>query len=297
MKTIRLCALIIALFLGFSGAQEEMPNLDNVEIKTTHIAGNVFMLEATGDVAGNIAVSAGPEGFLLVDTQFAPLSPKIIKALNKIGQGEIKYIINTHHHDDHTHGNSVLGRSATIISHTNARRRVIKNQRNPFPHLTFEKQLTIHFNGEDINIVHYPRGHSDGDVVVTFTKSNVVHTGDLWNSGISSFPFVDLDAGGTIYGMLQNVERLIDSIPEDAKIIPGHYVPSDLWVLKRTRDMLAETIEIVRSKKSEGKSLDQIKAEGFPPKYKSWGTAYTKVSSWIENIYQGLDKDPITKDN
>ncbi|MFC2164214.1 MBL fold metallo-hydrolase [Acidobacteriota bacterium] len=297
MKPIRICALFLVLCLSFSGAQEEMPDLNNVEILTTHIAGNVYMLEATGDVAGNIAVSAGPDGLLLVDTQFAPLATKTREALSKINQGQIKYIINTHHHDDHTHGNSVLGRSATIISHSNARKRLIKSQRNPFPHLTFEKQLTIHFNGEDITIVHYPRGHSDSDVVVTFTKSNVVHTGDLWNSGTSSFPIVDLDAGGSIYGILHNVERLIDSIPEGAKIIPGHYAPSDLFDLKRTRNMLAETIEIVHSKKSKGKSLDQIKTEGFPPKYESWGTAYTKASSWIENIYQGLEKDRITKDS
>jgi glyoxylase-like metal-dependent hydrolase (beta-lactamase superfamily II) len=281
--------LLIFLQFGSGDIQEDIPNLDNVEIITTHIAGNVYMLEATGDVAGNIAVSAGPEGLLLVDTQFAPLAPKIREALKKIGRGQIKYIINTHHHDDHTHGNSVLGTSATIIAHNNTRKRLKEKQRSPLPNMTFERELSLNFNGEDIKLVHFPKGHSDSDIVVYFTKSNVIHTGDLWNSGIWSFPFVDLEAGGTIYGMLHNVERIIDSVTENIKIIPGHYAASDLLDLKRTRDMLVETIEVVRRKKAKGMSLDQIKKEGFPPKYDGWGTAYTNASSWIENIYRGLD--------
>jgi len=288
MKSIYIIALLIFLHFGFGGVQEEMPNLDNVEIITRHISGRVYMLEATGDVAGNIAVSAGPDGLLLVDTQFAPLTPKIRQALKKIQPGRIKYIINTHHHDDHTHGNSALGASATIIAHDNTRKRLNAMQRTPLPHITFKDRISIYFNGEEIDIVHYPKGHSDSDVVVYFRKSNVVHTGDLWNSGIWSFPFVDLDAGGTIYGMLCNVKSLIDSVPEDAKIIPGHYAASDLSDLRRTHNMLIETIDIVRSKKAKGLSLDQIKREGFPPKYDAWGTAYTNAAAWIENIYQGL---------
>lgn len=289
MKLFRFFALFSVLCFGFTNIQEEIPNLENVEIITKHIAGNIYMLEATGDVAGNIAVSAGPDGLLLVDTQFAPLAPKIREALDKISRGQIRYIINTHHHDDHTHGNSSLGASATIISHNNTRIRLAAKKKYPLPDITFENQLSIHFNGEEIKIVHFPRGHSDNDVVVYFTKSNVIHSGDLWNSGIWSFPFVDLDAGGTIYGMLHSVERLVDSIPENAKIIPGHYASSDLMDLKRTRDMMEETIEIVRRKKAKGISLDQIIKEGFPPEFDGWGTAYTNAASWIKNIYQGLD--------
>jgi len=288
MKRKLMGALLLCLCIGFGNAQEEMPNLDNVEIITRHISGNVYMLEATGDVAGNIAVSAGPDGLLLVDTQFAPLAPKIRQALKKIQPGQIKYIINTHHHDDHTHGNSALGASATIIAHDNTRKRLKTMQRTLLPHITFKDRLSIYFNGEEIDIIHYPKGHSDSDVVVYFRKSNVVHTGDLWNSGIWSFPFVDLDAGGTIYGMLRNVKRIIDSVPEDATIIPGHYAASDLSDLRRTHNMLIATIGIVRSKKAKGLSLEQIKREGFPPKYDAWGTAYTNAAAWIENIYLGL---------
>ena len=131
-------------------------------------------------------------------------------------------------------------------------------------------------------------GHTDNDVVIFFTKSKVVHLGDLWNSGISSFPTVDLESGGSIIGMLRNVESLIKIIPEDAKIIPGHYALSGLKALQSTRDMLLETIGIVSRKKASGKSLKQIQKEGFPSEYDDWGKAYADAKTWIENIYLGL---------
>jgi len=267
-----------------------MPDLSNVKIKTTHVAGNIYMLEATGDVAGNIAISAGPDGILMVDTQFAPLSDLIRAEIKKITKGKIKFIINTHHHADHTHGNMALGKSSIIISHANAQKRLLHMPGDVHPTITFDKQISLFFNGEKINLVHYPHGHTDNDVVVFFTKSNVIHVGDLWNSGISSFPSVDLEAGGSILGMLENIEELIRIIPKDAKIIPGHYALSDLDDLKSTRDMLQETIGLVMEKRSEGKSLEEIKKEGFPSRYDSWGTAYTNAETWIENIYHGLEK-------
>ena len=292
----KLLSMIIIFAFSFYAAysQDEIPNLNNVRIVTTHVAGNIYMLEATGDVAGNIAVSAGPDGILLVDTQFAQLAELIQAALKKITNENIKFIINTHHHTDHSHGNAALGKSATIIAHSNARKRMPKQAR---PVITFDKQMSIYFNGEEIKIIHYPPGHTDNDVVISFTKSNVVHLGDLWNSGISSFPTIDLEAGGSVKGMLKNIENLIQVIPEDAKIIPGHYALSDLEDLKSTRDMLAETIRIVDRKKSAGAGLEQIKKEGFPARYDSWGTAYTNAATWIENIYLGLAKEGSTSGN
>ena len=267
-----------------------MPDLSNVKIITTHVAGNIYMLEATGDVAGNIAVSAGPDGILLVDTQFAPLSDLILAELRKITDGNIRIIINTHHHADHTHGNMTLGKSSIIVAHANAQKRLLHLSRDVKSTLTFDKKMSLFFNGEKIDLVHYPKGHTDNDVVVFFTKSNVIHMGDLWNSGISSFPTVDIEAGGSIMGLLKNIKELIQIIPQDAKIIPGHYALSGLDDLKSTQKMLQETIGLVRGKKSDGKSLEDIKKEGFPSRYDSWGTAYTNAEAWIENIYHGLEK-------
>jgi len=283
-------SIIFIFSLCYGTYQEDMPDLSNVKIITTHVAGNIYMLEATGDVAGNIAISAGPDGILMVDTQFAPLFDLIRAEIKKITKGKIKFIINTHHHADHTHGNMALGKSSIIISHANAQKRLLHIPGDVHPTITFDKQISLFFNGEKINLVHYPHGHTDNDVVVFFTKSNVIHVGDLWNSGISSFPSVDLEAGGSILGMLENIEELIRIIPKDAKIIPGHYALSDLDDLKSTRDMLQETIGLVMEKRSEGKSLEEIKKEGFPSRYDSWGTAYTNAETWIENIYHGLEK-------
>ncbi len=295
IKNIFVFVSIIFIFsLCYGNFQEDMPDLSNVKIITTHVGGNIYMPEATGDVAGNIAVSAGPDGILMVDTQFAPLSDLIRAELKKITKGKIKFIINTHHHADHTHGNMALGKSSIIISHANAQKRLLHMPSEAHPTITFDNQMSLFFNGEKINLLHYPYGHTDNDVVVFFTKSNVIHTGDLWNSGISSFPTVDIEAGGSIMGMLENIKELIRTILKDARIIPGHYALSDLDDLKSTRDMLQETIGFVMEKKADEKSLEEIKKEGFPPRFDSWGTTYTNAEAWIENIYHGLEKK-ITK--
>jgi glyoxylase-like metal-dependent hydrolase (beta-lactamase superfamily II) len=269
----------------------QIPDLTNVRIITTHVSGNVYMLEATGDVAGNIGVSAGPDGLLLIDTQFAPLAEKIRDALRSIESGEVRYIINTHHHEDHTHGNQALGEEAVIIGHAKTRSRLLDISPQKCPDLIFETRLTVFFNEEKIDLYHFPEGHTDNDVVVHFTESNVFHLGDLWNSGISSFPTVDIEAGGSVMGMLKHIDSLIQIIPPDAKIIPGHYSFSDMEDLKRTRRMLVETISLVREKMDAGKSLDRIKKEGLPPAYEKWGCAYTSAEEWIENLYSALQKE------
>jgi cyclase len=292
MANAFLLAFILLLFSLCPGiSQEDLPDLSKVEIVRTHVEGPIYMLEATGDVAGNIAVSAGPDGILIVDTQFTPLSDLILAELKKIADGKIKFIVNTHHHADHTHGNMSLGKSAVIVAHGNAKKRLLHVPREFQPRITFDSKMSLFFNGEKIDLVHYPYGHTDNDVVVFFTNSHVVHMGDLWNSGVSSFPTVDIEAGGSILGMLQNIEELIRIIPENAKIIPGHYALSDLNSLKTTREMLEETIGLVRKKKATGKSLEEIQEEGFPPRYDSWGTAYTNANTWIANIFHGLDQN------
>jgi len=281
----------VSLLPVFHGrAQEETPDLSRVKILATHVAGSVYMLEATGDVAGNIAVSAGTDGILLVDTQFAPLSGLIRAELEKIHGGKIRFIINTHHHADHTHGNGAWGDSAIRIGHAVTRKRMLQAPGAVPPNVTFHRRMSLIFNGEEIELVHFSRGHTDNDVVVFFRGSNVVHTGDLWNSGTSSFPTVDLEAGGTIDGMLENIEALIRIIPPNAKIIPGHYGVSNLEGLKATRDMFRETILWVEKRMAEGRCLEEMKREGFPSRYDSWGTAYTDAETWMENIYLGLKR-------
>jgi glyoxylase-like metal-dependent hydrolase (beta-lactamase superfamily II) len=268
-----------------------IPDLTGVQIKTTHITGNVYMLEATGDVAGNIGASIGQDGVLLVDTQFAQLAQPIRTALESIGGHEIRFIINTHSHEDHTHGNSALGGDATLVAHEQTWAQLKKDPTRCLEKaITFDKHKSLYFNEERVDIVDFPNGHTVSDAIVIFTESRVVHMGDLLNSGNWSFPIVDLDMGGSIDGLVRNVKSILEIIHQDTIIIPGHYEVTDREGLKSTYDMLLETIGIVREQMALGKDLKQIKTKGFPATYDSWGKGETQADQWIENIFDGLSK-------
>jgi glyoxylase-like metal-dependent hydrolase (beta-lactamase superfamily II) len=287
------CFLLIVT--GRAVAQQDF---SKVEIKATHVSGNVYMLQGSG---GNIGASVGSDGILIVDDQFAPLADKIRAALKDIGGGKLKFILNTHWHGDHTGGNAVFGPEAPIIAHTNVRKRLTTEQRSEFfnrvtpsapkeawPVITFDESLSVHFNGEEIKAIHFPRGHTDGDSVIFFTGSNVVHMGDDFFAG--RFPFVDLESGGDVEGLAKNVEQVIGQLPADVKIIPGHGPLSTLDDLRAYHRMLVETTGVVRQRMAAGKSLDQIKAEGLPDQWKSWGSGFIATDRWIEIVYRSLSK-------
>ncbi|HET8644887.1 MAG TPA: MBL fold metallo-hydrolase, partial [Vicinamibacteria bacterium] len=204
-----------------------------VESRITKVAGNVYMIDGVGGFAGGtIGVSVGDDGVLLVDDQLAPMIPKIQGVLATVTKQPVRFVLNTHWHGDHTHGNSVLGQTATIIAHDNVRTRMAADehfngpgQKAPTPKvalpvITFSDTATVHFNGEEIRALHTAPGHTDGDTVVFFTKSNVVHMGDNFFNGM--FPFVDLESGGTVRGMIAAIELVAGRVPADAKVIPGH---------------------------------------------------------------------------
>lgn len=260
-------------------------DFDNVEIKATHVAGNIYMLEGAG---GNIGVSIGKDGVLLVDDQFAPLADKIRAAIAGIAKGDLKFILNTHHHGDHTGGNPVFGPEATIIAHENVRKRLADKPKKGWPVITFESSLSVHFNGEEIKAIHFEHSHTDGDAVVFFTASNVVHMGDLLFSGL--FPYVDLAAGGDVETLIGSIEHLIEELPADARIIPGHGPLSTLKELRDYHTMLTETVAFVRNGINSGRSLDQLKKEGLPDKWKSWSWEFISQEKWIETIYTDLTR-------
>ena len=287
-----LAAFILCVCVETSYAQD----FSKVEIKVTKVAGNVYMLEGAG---GNIGVSVGPDGILIVDDQFAPLADKIKAALKTLGEGKLKFVLNTHYHGDHTGGNVAFGPDAPIIAQTNVRQRLSVEQKSKFfnrttpaspkealPVITFDQAVSIFFNGEEIKVIHFPKGHTDGDSVIFFTGSNVVHMGDDFFNG--RFPVVDLEAGGDVEGMTKNVGDIISRLPAGVKIIPGHGPLSDVEGLKAFHRMLLETTDIVRKRMASGKTLEQIKAEGLPEEWKSWGTGFINTSRWIELIYNSL---------
>ena len=292
MKKI-LLPVVLLLFAISVSAQTDF---SKVVIKATKISGNVYMLEGSG---GNIGVSVGPDGILIVDDQFAPLADKIRAALKQLGEGKLRFILNTHWHGDHTGGNVVFGPEAPIIAHDNVRKRLATEQKSEFfkrttpaspkealPVITFDQSLSVYFNGEEIRAIHFPHGHTDGDSVIFFTNSNVVHLGDDFFAG--RFPFVDLESGGSVEGLIKNIGELITKIPATAKLIPGHGPISTLDDLKSYHRMLVQTTEIVRQKIAAGKTLDQIKSEGLPDEWKPWGTGFIKTDLWVETIYKSL---------
>jgi cyclase len=280
----------------------QQQDFSKVEIKVIPVAGGIYMLEGAG---GNIGVSAGSDGILIVDDQYAPLAEKIRAALKglKSGQsGKLKFVLNTHWHGDHTGNNATFGPEAPIIAQENVRKRLSTRQNvmgndvpaspaEALPVITFQESVSVHFNGEEIKVIHYPNGHTDGDSVIFFTKSNVVHMGDDFFK--DRFPFVDLGSGGSVQGMTAGVEKVLAQIPADAKVIPGHGDLSDVAGLKRFHRMLVETAAIVQKQIKAGKNLDQIQTAGLPPEWKEWGSGFITTKLWLETIYNSLKKTPV----
>ncbi len=272
------------------------PNFDSVDIETAQVRGPIYFLHA-GPRIGNIAASVGSDGILLVDDQFAPLAEKIESAFSTIASGKLKFIINTHWHGDHTGGNQIFGFETPIIAHTNVRKRLMTQQiignravsaapRQSWPVITFDNSVSVHFNEEEIQIIHFAHGHTDGDSVIFFTRSNVVHTGDLFFVG--RFPFIDLDSGGSIHGFINNVAEIIARVDENVAIIPGHGPLASLDDLRTSHRMLEETTAFVSRSISEGKTLEEIKQIGVQDEWASWGHAFISSERWMGLLHRSL---------
>jgi glyoxylase-like metal-dependent hydrolase (beta-lactamase superfamily II) len=234
-------------------------------------------------------VSAGPDGILIVDDQFAPLADKIEAALHQLNPGKLKFVLNTHYHGDHTGGNAHFGREAPIIAHRNVRKRLgggAADSKPELPVVTFDESLSVWFNGEEIKLVHVPPAHTDSDSVIYFTGANVIHFGDTFFSG--RFPNIDLAGGGDVRGYIRNVADAVQKVPADARLIPGHGPLSTIKELREFHEMLVETSGIVERAIRAGKTLDQVKAAGLPEKWKSWAAPTITTSRWLEILYRGL---------
>lgn len=285
--------VLISLLLGtaFSIAAQQgggRRDYSQVEITNTPVAGNIYLLEGSG---GNIGVSAGPDGLLIVDTQFLPLAEKIDAALAKLGSGELKYVINTHVHGDHTGGNPYFGKKAKIIAHANLQKRLAAKTNavpSELPVITYEQGLTLTFNGEEVRLFGFTPGHTDGDTAVYFTKANVLQLGDQFVNG--RFPYVDVVNGGDVKGLVKNLDSILAWLPADAKVIPGHGKVSSTADLKLFRDTIAETVAFVEKGIAEGKTADQIKAAAPLEKYRSWSAGAQNAPRWFDAVYNSLTK-------
>lgn len=286
--------LLVSLLLLATTTASAQRDFSKVEVKATRVAGAVYMITGMG---GNIGVSVGADGIVMIDDQYAPLAPKIEAALKTIANQPVRFIINTHFHGDHTGGNEHFGKSAPIVAHENVRRRLasggtIRGTTIPpaapgaLPIVTFNDTLTIHLNGEDVRAVHTPHGHTDGDSVIWFTKSNVVHMGDQFFNG--TFPFVDRESGGSVRGMIANVDRVLATLPDDVKVIPGHGPLSDKNGLRAFVAVLRGTSAAVESGIASGKTLQQLQDEKVLAAWDAWGQGFIKTNDWIATLHAEL---------
>jgi cyclase len=292
---------VLAVLFAVTLSASAQRDYSKVQIRATNVAGSVYMLEGAG---GNIGVSVGDDGIVIVDDQFAPLAEKIREALKKISDKPLRFVLNTHFHGDHAGGNIEFGKEATIIAHENVRKRLADGssvagkevkpaERVALPIITFNERATIHLNGEDIRAIHFPRGHTDGDSVIFFPKSNVVHMGDDFVT--YGFPFVDLDNGGSVSGMIEGCEKVLGMTTPETKFIPGHGPISTPADLRKYVEMLKDTRALVAEAIQQGKTVDEMKKDRLLAKFDSYNKGFIKADDWIEVLHADLQTKSPTK--
>jgi len=283
---------LVCLILSFATLSTLAQNneLEKISIRATKASESIYMMDCVdGFGGGNVTVSVGSDGVLLVDNMFAQVLPKLIDKIKTLSDRPIKYEINSHFHGDHIGGNEILSVSAIIIAHANLRTRLESKNSAPamLPTITFQDSLTLHFNGEEIKLIHLPNGHTDNDVVVYFTKSKVVHMGDMFFFGM--FPAVYTQSGGNIKQLILNIEKVINGIPEDAKVVPGHGDLSTVNDLKSYLAMLKETTSLIEKAIKQGKTIEEVKKDKLLIKYDALGNGGAQTTDqYTEMLYRLL---------
>jgi cyclase len=284
-KITLLISASLLIFITFTSQAQQ--NFDNVVISTTPVAGNIYMLQGSG---GNIAVSIGVDGVLMVDDQYAPLAGKIKTAIRDLGGEAPSFLMNTHWHGDHSGGNEEFSDEATIIAHNNVLVRLADptsgRVSESFPTITYADSLSLHFNNEEVRAIHLPNGHTDGDSAIWFTESNVLHMGDEFFG--SNFPFVDLNSGGSVVGLIRNLNRILELIPDNIMIIPGHGSLSSKAQFADYVNNVKATSMIIIERIYAGDPLESIIADGLPAQYESMGGGFISEEAWINTIYNSV---------
>src|SRR5215472_2301134 len=294
-------ALAAAMILG-KAASAQGQDFSKVQIKAAKVSGNIYMLEGAG---GNIAASVGDDGIVIVDDQYAPLADKIQAALKdlKITDKPVRFVINTHYHGDHAGGNAPFATSgSTVIAQDNVRKRLASGgiagnggsmkmenksaEKAALPIITFEHDVTVHLNGEDIRALHFPAGHTDGDAIIFFPKNNVVHMGDDFVR--YGFPFIDVASGGSVQGMIAAMEKVSAELPADVKVIPGHGQLSNLDDVRAYVRMLKETSAVVEKALDNHKTLEQMKQEKILGPWEKFSGSFINSDAFIETLYNSL---------
>jgi cyclase len=288
-------AMVFAL-AALAATQDE--GFDKVEVTSAKVAEGIYVLNGRG---GNIGVSIGEDGVILIDDQYAPLTTKVRAAVVSLTPQPIRFLINTHWHGDHTGGNENLGKmGVVIVAHENVRKRMSVEQfleafgqkvpaapKAALPIITFADAVTFHLNGDEIRSFHVAPAHTDGDTVVHFKKANVVHMGDCFFNGM--YPFIDLSSGGSIDGIVAAADKVLAMVDMNTKIIPGHGPVGDKAALQIYRDVMATVRDRVKALVVAGKTLDEVKAAAPTKDFDAkWGTGFIKPEVFVPIVYQSL---------
>ncbi len=284
----------VAVLVGAVAAVAQQ-DMSKIEIQTQSVGPQVWMLKGAG---GNIGVFAGPDGVVLIDDQFAPLSDKIKAAVAKISDKPIRFVLNTHWHGDHSGGNENFAKSgATIIAQDHSRARMMVKYSNPvfgwsadpspaaaLPILTFNDSLTFHLNGEDVVCFFVPNAHTDGDVVVWFPKENILHAGDVLFT--HQYPIIDVGTGGSVVGMAAGLERILRIMGPDTKVISGHSPVATKAEVQAAHDMLVDVHERMAKLMKKKETLEQIQAEKpLADLEDAWGKGYVKADVMLKTAF------------
>jgi len=289
-------SLAILLVPAVLSAQQ---NFDTITVKAQALRGGVYMLTGSG---GNMGLSVGSDATFLVDDQFAPLTPKIQAAIAAITASPVRFVVNTHWHGDHVGGNENLGRAgALLVAHDNVRKRMsveqfskLFNRTTPaspagaLPVVTFTDSLTFHINGDDMVALHVPPAHTDGDVVVHFTKADVIHMGDTFMTA-GSYPLVDIESGGNVNGFVSAADAALAVCGPQTMVIPGHGPLTDCNGLREWRNMIASVRDKVAAEVKRGRTLDQIKAGNPTAQFDAkWNNGFIKAPQFVEMVFRSL---------
>jgi cyclase len=296
---MRFAALLAGVcMLAFPRAAVSQQNFDTVQVRSQKVADGVYMLIGAG---GNIGLSIGDDAVFVVDDQYAPLTPKILAAIAPLTSKPVRFVLNTHWHGDHTGGNEHMGQAgALIVAQDNVRRRLSTQQVLAFFHdtvpaapagalpvITFSDTVTFHINGDDVQAFHIPNAHTDGDAFIVWRKAGVVHAGDVFVR--YGFPFIDLDSGGSIDGMIAGCDVLLTLGDENVKIIPGHGELSGRAEVREYRSMLKTIRDRVSQQKNVGRTLAQAQATHPTAQFDAkWGGGFIKPDQFVEFVYRSL---------
>lgn len=299
MKSLTLSLILLSTFIISAYSQNEEVKIEPIKVKD-----NIYMLKGRG---GNIGVSFGADGVLVIDDQFENMVPKIKEAIKGLTDQEIKFIVNTHYHGDHVGGNKIFGQEGkVIVAHKNVYNRLKTEQTSKFfnrtspaapkdalPDITFDHFVTFHFNDDDIQVMHFNNAHTDGDAVVYFEKANVLHAGDVFVT--YGFPYIDADAGGSLNGFINVLDKLLLLINDETVVIPGHGELSNKKDVEDFRNKLIQIHEKITKEVNLGKDLNAV-IESKPLELfeEDWGKGFIKAKDFITLVFPEFEKQKAT---